>query len=215
MPTNSDPFEASERLASGPRKQTLSTKAANNGDLQAEKKQQKLAHKAAPPAKATTIPSKATTKWHVAPVKPASWCPFVKIEDIDEESDCPKSNPPHNPRCILEVTDSSDDEVDDGPTLELIEVEVDQEKEAEAVEESAEAELSMFHYTYGSAEHWSWVIEWLSKDWNSLIYVFFRKTPQIEYTDGCRAHVFECAAGKCRGKNGQDVHQFLGNTMGL
>ena len=32
-------------------------------------------------------------------------------------------------------------------------VEDDKEKEAEAVEESAEAELSRFHYTYGSAEH--------------------------------------------------------------
>ena len=62
MPTNSNPFEASERLASSSHKWTLSKKAATNGDPQAEKKQQKLAHKAAPPAKATTIPSKATTK---------------------------------------------------------------------------------------------------------------------------------------------------------
>src|ERR1700761_2422866 len=140
MPTNSNPFEASERLASSSRKRTLSTKAATNGDPQAEKKRQKLAHKAAPPAKATTIPSKATTKRHVAPVKPASRCPSVEIEDTDEESDQPKLNPPRNLRHILEATDGSDDEVDEGPVPDLIEVEDDE--EAEAVEESAEAELS-------------------------------------------------------------------------
>jgi len=33
--------------------------------------------------------------------------------------------------------------------------------------------------------------------------------PRIEYVSGRRAHVFECAAGRCRGKNGRDVHRFL------
>ena len=53
------------------------------------------------------------------------------------------------------------------------------------------------------------LIERLSKDWTSPIYVFFRKSPQIEYVNNRRVHVFECAAGKCRGKNGRDVCQFL------
>ena len=91
----------------------------------------------------------------MAPVKPALRCPSVEIEDTDEESDQLKSNPPRNLRHILEATDGSDDEVDEGPMPNLVEVEDDEEKEAEAVEESAEAELSRFHYTYGSAEHWS------------------------------------------------------------
>ena len=51
----------------------------------------------------------------MAPVKPASQCPSVKIEDTDEESDQLKLNPPRNLRCILEATDGSDDEVDEGP----------------------------------------------------------------------------------------------------
>ena len=33
--------------------------------------------------------------------------------------------------------------------------------------------------------------------------------PQVEYVNNRRAHVFECAAGKCRGKHGQDVCRFL------
>jgi hypothetical protein len=51
--------------------------------------------------------------------------------------------------------------------------------------------------------------ERLSKDWTSPIYVFFRKEPRVEYIKGRRVHVFECAAGRCRGKNGRDVRRFL------
>ena len=53
------------------------------------------------------------------------------------------------------------------------------------------------------------MIEQLSKDWTSPIYVFFRTSPRIEYVDGRHAHIFECAARKCQGKNGRDVHQYL------
>ena len=53
------------------------------------------------------------------------------------------------------------------------------------------------------------LIERLSKDWTSPIYTFFRKWPRIDYVNGRRVHVFECAAGKCRGKNGRDVRRFL------
>lgn len=34
-------------------------------------------------------------------------------------------------------------------------------------------------------------------------------SPRIEYVKGRHVHVFECAAGKCRGKNGRDVRRFL------
>jgi hypothetical protein len=33
--------------------------------------------------------------------------------------------------------------------------------------------------------------------------------PRVEYVNDRLAHVFECAAGKCRGKNGRDVRRFL------
>jgi hypothetical protein len=38
--------------------------------------------------------------------------------------------------------------------------------------------------------------------------VFFRITPRIENIDDCRAQVFECAAERCKGKNGRDVRRF-------
>jgi hypothetical protein len=41
------------------------------------------------------------------------------------------------------------------------------------------------------------------------VYVFFKKTPQIEYKDGRRCHIFECAAGRCRGQNSRYVCRFL------
>ena len=46
-------------------------------------------------------------------------------------------------------------------------------------------------------------------EWVSPIYVFFHATPQIEYFNNRRAHVFECAAGRCKAKNGRDVRRFL------
>jgi hypothetical protein len=46
-------------------------------------------------------------------------------------------------------------------------------------------------------------------EWTSPIYVFFKRTPRIEYISDRRVHVFECAAGRCKGKNGKDVRRFL------
>ena len=52
----------------------------------------------------------------------------------------------------------------------------------------------------------------MSKKWSSPVYVFFlkkKKHPQIEYREGGRCHVFACAAGRCKGRNGRNVVQFL------
>ena len=53
------------------------------------------------------------------------------------------------------------------------------------------------------------LVEHLSNNWTAPIYVFFRKIPWVKYVNDRRAHVLECAAGKCRRKHGQDVRQFL------
>jgi hypothetical protein len=49
----------------------------------------------------------------------------------------------------------------------------------------------------------------MSKKWTSPVYVFFKATPEIKYKDGRRCHVFECAAGSCKGKNTRYVSRFL------
>ena len=49
----------------------------------------------------------------------------------------------------------------------------------------------------------------MARKWSSPVYVFFKRTPQIEYKGGRRCHVFECAAGKCKGRNGRLVYRFL------
>jgi len=51
--------------------------------------------------------------------------------------------------------------------------------------------------------------ECMSKKWTSPVYAFFKTTPQIEYKDSCRAHVFECGAGRCKGRNSRYVYRFL------
>jgi len=45
------------------------------------------------------------------------------------------------------------------------------------------------------------VLARMSKKWTSPVCVFFKPTPEIKYKDGHCCHVFECAAGSCKGKN--------------
>ncbi|KAF9565457.1 hypothetical protein CPC08DRAFT_629917, partial [Agrocybe pediades] len=54
--------------------------------------------------------------------------------------------------------------------------------------------------------------ECLQADWTSTTYAFFEPTPDIEYIDGRRVHVFKCAAGRCKGKgaNPRHVNHYLG-----
>ena len=49
----------------------------------------------------------------------------------------------------------------------------------------------------------------MSRKWSSPVYVFFKKTPQIEYKGGRRCHVFSCTASNCKGRNGRNVFCFL------
>lgn len=39
--------------------------------------------------------------------------------------------------------------------------------------------------------------------------MFFKKDPRIEYTNGCRAHIFECTASKCKNRTGRGVRRYL------
>ena len=49
----------------------------------------------------------------------------------------------------------------------------------------------------------------LLKDWSSLVYVFFRWTPRIEYKKERWCHVFECVAANCKAQTERDVCRFL------
>jgi hypothetical protein len=59
------------------------------------------------------------------------------------------------------------------------------------------------------SEHWTLslddlqtekVSDWLSKEWDAPVYVFFKPMPVVEYIGGHKAHVFECAARSCHAK---------------
>jgi len=49
----------------------------------------------------------------------------------------------------------------------------------------------------------------MSNKWTSPVYAFFKPTPEIDYKGGRRCHVFECAAGRCKGRNTRYVSRFL------
>jgi hypothetical protein len=53
--------------------------------------------------------------------------------------------------------------------------------------------------------------ERLSRDWNTLIYAFFKPTPLIDYVDNRCVHVFICSARRCKGKGkyGQHIRRYL------
>jgi hypothetical protein len=57
-------------------------------------------------------------------------------------------------------------------------------------------------------QHADTTIERLSKRWDAPVYAFFKPYPTIEYFDGRKAHVFECAVGRCRCKS-KFVRRFL------
>jgi len=132
------------------------------------------------------------------------------MEDVHDEDVHPPNAAPLNPSSILELADS-DDEEDDCPPLIDVEVEdedEDEDEDDEDAEESAEAELGKLlacqvHCADKSTER-------LSKGWDSPVYVFFEKTPDIVYINDRRVHVFECAATHCKGKgNGRMVRRYL------
>jgi hypothetical protein len=78
---------------------------------------------------------------------------------------------------------------------------------------SAEAELSGLSSRSILKKIVNSILELLSKDWNSPIYVFFKPTPSIEYIKEHRVHVFECNIKHCKGKgNGRMVHHYLDTT---
>ena len=52
------------------------------------------------------------------------------------------------------------------------------------------------------------MVERLTKEWTAPIYAFFRPVPIIEYVDGRRSHVFQCAARECMHK-ARGVRRFL------
>lgn len=45
-------------------------------------------------------------------------------------------------------------------------------------------------------------------EWSSPIYVFFKTKPSIEYIDDRKAHIFECASGRCKARNGRAVRRY-------
>ena len=172
---------------SGPRKRKLSTKATTNGDPQARKRQKSgttvkktvtAALTAVKNGVTAALTKKKTSKTATGTSKAASVAPNrasakgreknpqkrASVEDIADDSDDIPSNPPQNPKHILEAVDGSDDD-DQDPAPELIEVDDDDdddeeddgdedETNLEAPEESAEAELSMgFIFVSNRANH--------------------------------------------------------------
>jgi hypothetical protein len=127
----------------------------------------------------------------------------VSIEEVPDEDDLIPRNSPRNPQSILE--DVSDDEDAPAPSAGDGEPEV-----LEESEEDDEAELSEYLlYMYDKQLLTNSVLARMSKKWTSPVYVFFKPTPDIKYKDGRRCHVFECAAGSCKGKNSRYVSRFL------
>jgi hypothetical protein len=168
MPTNPDNPKSSD--IHGPRKRTLSTKAATNGDplANAERKRQKLDEvqkktattaltkkqpTMAPAKKKTTVTKAApAVKKQIAPSVPQVRHPSVEVEEVYDEENHHTSVPPRNQRHILEAADGSDDNMDEDPA-DIMTIDDDEddnnlnaagEEVLEEPEESAEAELSMW-----------------------------------------------------------------------
>jgi hypothetical protein len=133
-----------------PRKRTLSMKAATNGDPNAERKRQKVEatqkkEKTARTKKkpTTTAPNKiTTTKKAAAVAKTAPPRSSVDIEEVNNKADTVTSNG---------GDDDSDMYTDPNPDSEIPVITIDDDEDimvpqVEEPEESAEAELSTWHF---------------------------------------------------------------------
>ena len=167
-----------------------------------KRKKTELKSKPAPPKK-KSVPEK---------VAPAKRRPAVKIEEVPDEGDNSYEKP-RNSRNILEAADGSDDEFG-APLSEVISFDTDTDEEVspkivEDDEEDDEAELSMYLYSVRSLVDFKFFSARMSKKWTSPVYVFFENTPDIQYKEGRRCHVFKCAATQCKGRNTRHVYRFL------
>lgn len=152
----------------------------------------------------TVIPQAASTSKVV---------PRATVTDVDDsdDDDMPRNIPPSKRSRIIELSDGSDGDDTDGFPAASARDDEDSEgiELIEEPEESAEAELgeSLLSVCHIYAHRFS---ERISKDWNSPIYIFFQPDAEIEYVNGRRVHVFECAAVRCMGKgNGRKVRRYL------
>ena len=123
--------------------------------------------------------------------------PSIEVEETEDESDNYRTSvPPRNPWHILEAADGSDNAIEEDPAP------------------GGLKRVMKPNWVHSFIIAWDTkltisAIEQLSKDWTSPIYVFFRTLPHIDYVEGCCIHIFECAAGKCQGKNGRDIRRYL------
>jgi hypothetical protein len=86
---------------------------------------------------------------------------------------------------------------------------VDGEDEEDKLEESAEDELRESIIKAISSFLTAENTERLMIQWNTPIYAFFKPTPIIDRIDGRSAHIFECSAKSCKGRNGRYVRRYL------
>lgn len=177
---------ASSHEISGPRKRKLSTKASTNGDPLEAKRKKKL-------RVLNNVETEALTKKK----KASEVHQPVEDEEMDDEGSDRNEVDMEPATEVISIDDSDDDE------------DTEDETNLEVKEETAETEMGtnfFFMYLIKLTRNHS---ERLSKEWTAPIYVFFRNEPRIELVNDRRVHVFMCAAGRCRGKNGRDVRRFL------
>ena len=166
-------------------KHTISKHVLNNGDpLVANKK----AHDTAKltPASLAKAPNTTQVSKLANFASQTAWDTHCQAcaEVVDDEDNLHLCKAvPINPSHIIELADGSDDDM---PGLEAVNDNEDSDEEEEKTNhegpaESAEAELSGLSSRSISKKIVNSILEQLSKDWNSPIYVFCKPTPSICY----------------------------------
>jgi hypothetical protein len=113
----------------------------------------------------------------------------------------PAGAQPRHPGHILEATDGTNDDNPFGMPG-LIDIEDNNVDKGEDPEpEDDDAELGMcIRISVEIFNQRKNLIARLMKRWDTPVYAFFRPTPAIVYVDGCKVHIFECAASHCKCK---------------
>ena len=177
----------------GPHKHRPTERVTENGDPLVQKKVKTMVTMSTTTAKVTSTTTKATT------------LDCSSIEDVAKPTSVPGPQL-HHSSCILEAADGSDDNNDTMgmPPLEDIEADDsddsdDNDKETEPEDDEAELGKSS-HTIFENIQLILQITARLMKRWNAPVYAFFRLTPAIVYVEGCKVHIFECAASHCKCK---------------
>ena len=194
-------------IVQGPRKRRPTQHLRENGDPLACKKARKNAAStvnnpstASSAPAASVSPAQQVLEGATATNPPAASAP-VLLQRLDTADSNDSGVHTGLDALVIDVDDSNlEDSREDGKS--------EEEGGGTELDEDDDAELGKMSFDIYLTSLTHQILARLRKEWDAPIYVFFKPLPAIEYVDNRKAHIFQCAAIRCRART-RFVRRFL------